>query len=84
MEEMKAVRSRLMWEACLPPGARMTSEPRLLPKAMSGSMILPQPGSVWTSMVHVVTKDHRMSRAWAATCGHGGVQALYHCWIHAG
>ena len=35
-EEAKAVRSRLMWVACLPCRARVTSGPGLLPRPMSG------------------------------------------------
>lgn len=48
-EEVKAVRSGLMWVGCLPPRARVMSGPRLLPRAMSGSIVIPQPRSVLTS-----------------------------------
>lgn len=48
-EEAKAVRSGLMWVGCLPPRARVMSGPRLLPRAMSESMVIPQPRSVLTS-----------------------------------
>lgn len=37
-EEAKAVRNRLMLEACLPPRTRVTSGSELLPMAMSESM----------------------------------------------
>ena len=37
----------------LAPQARVTSKPRLLPRAMSGSMVLPQPGAVSPSLAHM-------------------------------
>lgn len=45
-EEMKAVRSRLMWETCLPPTVMVMSRPSQLTRAISGSVVLPQLGSM--------------------------------------
>lgn len=56
-DEGKVVRNRLMWVACLPPGAVVTSRSELLPKATSGSVVLPQPEAL-TSIAHVVSKGH--------------------------
>ena len=42
----KGGEERLIWEA-------------LLPRAMSGSVVLPQPGGMWPSIVHVATKGHK-------------------------
>lgn len=41
-EEMKAVRSRLMWETCLPPRVMVMSRPSQLSRAISGSVVPPQ------------------------------------------
>lgn len=53
--EAGAVRNRLIWMACLLFKALVMSRPGLLTRAMSGSMALPQPGSVLTSVAHVAT-----------------------------
>ena len=45
------------------PEAMMMSEPGLPLSAMSGSMVLPLPGSVLRSKTHAITK----TMAWAAT-----------------
>lgn len=57
-EEVKVVRNRLMWKAYLLLGTMVTSGPRLLPRTMSGHMVLPQPGSMWTPTAHDATKGH--------------------------
>lgn len=56
-EKAKVEMNRLMWVACLPPRDRVTTGPRLLSRAMSGFVLLPQLGYVLLSMVHVATKD---------------------------
>lgn len=43
-EEVKAVRDGLVWVACFLLRARVMSKPRLLPRAMSESTVLLQPG----------------------------------------
>lgn len=43
----------------------------LLTRAMSGSVVLPQPGSAWMSMACVTTKGHIDVQVWAAS--HVGV-----------
>lgn len=58
-DEVKAERNRLMWEACFLPRARVMSRPGLLPRALSGSMVLLQPGSVLMPMTHAATKGHK-------------------------
>ena len=57
-EKVKVERNRLMWMACLPPRVRVTTGPRLLLRAMSVSVLLPQRGYVLISMARVATKDH--------------------------
>lgn len=57
-EKAKVERNRLMWVACLPPRFGVTTGPRLLPRAMSGSVLLPQREYVLISMACVATKDH--------------------------
>lgn len=47
-EELRAVRSWLMWMACLPPGAMKMSGPGLLPMVMSGFIFLTQ---LWKSVL---------------------------------
>lgn len=42
----------------LPPGAMLSPGPGTLLRTMSGSMILPQQGSVLMSVAHAATKDH--------------------------
>lgn len=46
MDEVKAVKSRMKWVDCLPPGAMVTSRSGLLPRAMPRSVILLQSVSV--------------------------------------
>lgn len=55
-EEAKAAKNGLMWEACMPLRVMVTSRPELLPKAMPGSVTLPQPWSVLMSVAPVITK----------------------------
>lgn len=50
-------------------GAVMMSDSELLQMAMSGSLILQWPGSVFTSMAHVA-QTTRMRSVWPAICGH--------------
>lgn len=59
IEEDKAVTNRLMLATCLSPRARVIFRPRLLLMAMFGSMVLSEQGSVFKSMTHVATKDHK-------------------------
>ena len=66
-EEMKVVRSRLMREDCLPLWAMVMSRPRMLPRLMSGSLVLQHPGSECMSV---------------ATKGHVGAQEPYRSWGH--
>lgn len=46
------------WPELLP-GARMSSGPKVLPRAVSGSVVLMQLESVLKSVVHVTSKGHR-------------------------
>ena len=55
------VSNALMLVACLPPATEVTSV-GLLPRAISGSMIVLQPGSVLTPMTHLTTKAMVMLR----------------------
>lgn len=57
----------------------VTSRPELLPRATSGSMVLPQLGSVLISMAHVITgghKNHACSNPRAALSWHRPSLAL--------
>lgn len=56
--EAKPVRNKLVLVACLPPGAKVTSRPGMLPRAMSGFMVLLRLGSVLLSMASVTTEGH--------------------------
>lgn len=47
----------------LPPSSMVTSEPEPLPRVMSGSMTLQQPGSDWIAMGPFITKGY------VDTCG---------------
>lgn len=47
-------------------GAMVSSRPMQLPKDMSGSTLLSQPGSVLTSKIHVATKGHPILGVWAS------------------
>lgn len=76
---MQVVRNRLMGVSCLPSMLRGMPESGLLPMAMSGSVVLPQLESVFTSMTHVLLKALGMAWVWAAICGHVGFQGLWHC-----
>lgn len=66
--------------ACLPPEIRVMFG--MLPRAISVSMVLLQPGSVLMSMIHVATKAIEIPGIWTAICGHFGVQGLCHHWGH--
>lgn len=46
------------WPELLP-GTRMSSGPKVLPRAVSGSVVLMQLESVLKSVVHVTSKGHR-------------------------
>ena len=48
-------RAILIWVAYAATGVMVTSKPELLPRATSGSMVLPQLGSVLISTAHVIT-----------------------------
>lgn len=50
------VRNRLMWVVLLPLADRVMSRSRLLPRTMSGSVVLLKPGSVVLYMAPVTTK----------------------------
>lgn len=52
--------------ACITPGTMMISQSRLLSRSLSGSVVLPQPGSVWILMAHIATKGH--IDAWDLNC----------------
>lgn len=54
-QEVKWVTDGLRWVACLPPRIMLTSKPRMLPRARSGSMIQPKPQSLLISMPYVAT-----------------------------
>lgn len=56
----------------------MTSGARLLPRTLSGSTFLPQPGSVLMSMTCVVNKGHTDAWGLAVTISHIGVPGP--CW----
>ena len=58
LEEAKVVRYKLICVACLPPRVLVTSRPGLLPRAISGPMVLPQLGSVLASVALADTKGH--------------------------
>lgn len=58
-EEAKAVKNRLMWETCLPPGDMVLSGPGLRPSAVSGLVILLQPWSVSMPMAPATTEGHK-------------------------
>lgn len=72
-EEVTAVKNGLMLMACLPPRSRVTSGPEMLPRTMSGSVVLSQLGSLLMSLTHVITKNMRMPRVWTTTCSKFGV-----------
>lgn len=55
--------ARLMYVACLPLGVMWISGPGLLPRATSGSVVLPR--SLLMSMTPVITKGHE--NAWVTT-----------------
>lgn len=57
-EEIKVERSRLMREDCLPLWAMVMSRPRMLPRVMSGSLVLQHPGSEWMSEYEM--SSHRL------------------------
>ena len=65
-------RAMVPWGPCKsgwlapPPGTMVTPEPGLLSRTMSGSVVLPESGSVLISTVHVVAW---MPSIWAATFG---------------
>lgn len=67
-EETTVVKNGLMLVAYLPPRSGVTSGPELLPRTMSGSVVLSQLGSLLMSMAHVVTKTMGVPRVWATTC----------------
>lgn len=58
-EEAKAMKNRLMWEACLPPGDIVLSGPGLWPSAMSGLVILLKSWSVPMPMAPATTEGHK-------------------------
>lgn len=71
----------------------VTSEPRLMPRTISGSVVLSKLGSVLMSMGDIATEDH--TDTWDLGCkslvmrlseGHGVVQARAaakdHVWAH--
>ena len=73
-EEVKAVGNRLMWVACLKPGAMVSSMPGLLPRARSGNTALQQPGSESTSVAPDATEDRVVVLVvWDASSGLVGV-----------
>lgn len=47
-----------IWEACATLGVMVTSGPKLLLMAMTGSMVLLQMGSVMMSIAHINTEAH--------------------------
>ena len=59
-------RATLLWSPCqseklmLPPESMVKAKPRLLPRTMSGSMVVPQPGSLMISVAHDATKCQRL------------------------
>lgn len=57
-EEVKVLRNRLIWKACLPSGAMVMFVSGLLTRAMSGSVALPQPQSLLMSMSPLTTEGH--------------------------
>lgn len=65
-EEAKAVRNRLVSVTSLLPRAMVTSRPGMLLRAVS--VVLPQSGSVLTSVANVPTKGH--IDAWGLGLGH--------------
>lgn len=79
-EEPKVLRNQLMLAACLPPGTRVTSGLGLLLRVMSGSVVLPQLGSVLIFMTHIATNATGMPRVWASTYGYFAVQGLCYLW----
>lgn len=73
-EEVKAGRGdRLLWVACLLPGAMVISGPRLLPRAMSGSVVLLQPWSGSMSVAPVTMEGRVVWGIWTTTWGSVGV-----------
>lgn len=48
VSEDRVVRNGFMLKACLSPRTRVASRPGLLPRTMSGSVVLLQPGSLLT------------------------------------
>lgn len=73
------LRAMLLQELCqsewsvLPPGARVISEPRRLPRTMSGSVALLQPGSVLKFVAHGNRKGHMDTQGLGCNLGHVGV-----------
>lgn len=64
------------WPALLPE-TMVTSQPRLLPRTMSGSVFLPELMSILMPMSHHATKDHTDTWGlgynlwlWGCVCGH--------------
>lgn len=73
------LRAMLLWGSCwyrwpaLPPGTMVTFGLRLLPRTISGSVVLPQSGSVLMSVTQVATKGHIDTRDLGCNlwpCGH--------------
>lgn len=76
MDEVKSVRSRMIWVAFLPPQGHGDIWPRLLLIAIVWVVILPHLGSVLRSMVHVTIMAIEMPGVWGVICGYAGVGRL--------
>ena len=73
----------MMLAACWRLGTRVTSGPGLILRVMSGSIVLPQLGSVLIFMTHVATNARGVPGVWASTYGHFAVQGLCYLWDRA-
>lgn len=67
-----------MREDCLPLQAMVMSRPRMLPRLMSGSLVLQHPGSEWMSMAPVVTKGHVGAQGPCRSWGHTDMNGTYY------
>lgn len=65
VSEGRAVSNGFMLKVCLSPRTSVASRPGLLPRAMSGSVVLLQPGFFLTSTTHVTTVAMLLPYLWS-------------------
>lgn len=58
----------------LPPGAMVTSWPKLLPRTVSKCMVLPQPMAELMSLARDATRGYTMDKVYATICDHVLIQ----------